>query len=142
MRVYVSQGAKLLNSVTQSVPANWLILKQGVPAHVDELDEGLEGVSTFGTLQVVPGSESMVTSFQFALRPGTLIQQGPNQFKYHLKVQKQPGTQAVPITLRLHFPGNSSIEKAPEGAVVQDQSLLYQTTLTTDLEFEVEFHIP
>jgi len=37
------------------VPANWMLIKQDVPARVDTLDEGIAGVQAFGTLQVVPG---------------------------------------------------------------------------------------
>jgi hypothetical protein len=71
-----------------------------------------------------------------------VIQPGDGQSIYHLLVQKQPGTLAVPITIRVHLPNNASVTTAPAGAVVQDQSILYQTDLRTDLVFEIVFHIP
>jgi len=143
LRVYMPKGTELLDSGTQFVPANWLILKQDVPAHVDILDEGLEGIQAFGTLQVVPGSETLTTSFRFAL-PASVLKVGPdhNQFSYSLRVQKQPGTLAMPITIRVHLPNNASVLSTPAGAVVQDRSILYQTDLRTDLEFEIDFQIP
>ena len=108
LRIYIPKGATLLDSATQSIPAYWMISKQDIPAHVDNLDEGIDGVQTFGTLQVVPGSESMTTNFRFALPAGIItIQPGSNRSIYHLKVQKQPGTLAVPITIRVHLPGNA-----------------------------------
>jgi hypothetical protein len=143
LRVYLPKGAELLDSVTQDVPANWMIIKKDIPAHVDNLDEGIEGVQAFGTLQVVPGSESVTTNFRFDLPPGIIkTQLGLNQFTYHLKIQKQPGTKAVPITIRLHLPGNVTIQKAPSGAVIQGNSVLYQTDLQTDREIEVVFSLP
>jgi hypothetical protein len=141
MRVYMVSGAKLLDATPQFVPANWMIVKQDVPARVDILDEGINGVQAFGTLQVVPGGESVATSFSFALPP-SILQSGIGQSIYHLLVQKQPGTLAEPITIRVHLPNNATIQTVPAGSVVQDQNILYQTDLRTDLEFEIVFHIP
>ena len=73
-------------------------------ARVDTLDnDGIAGVQAFGTLQVVPGGESVVTTFRFAL-PASIVQSGTGQSIYHLLVQKQPGTLAEPITIRVHLP--------------------------------------
>jgi hypothetical protein len=108
---------------------------------VDTLDEGIAGVQAFGTLQVVPGGESINTTFRFALPPG-ILQSTSGQSIYHLLVQKQPGTLAEPITIRVHLPNNAAVQAAPKGAIVQGQNVLYQTNLQTDLEFEVVYLIP
>ena len=50
-----------------------MILGQTVPPQVDILDEKIEGIRGFGTLKVVPGGESLATSFRFAL-PASVIQ--------------------------------------------------------------------
>jgi hypothetical protein len=138
LRVYVTAGAKLLDAAAQFVPANWMIVKQDVPARVDNLDEKIVGVETFGTLQVVPGGESVLTRFHFAL-PASIIQLQNGNSIYQLVVQKQPGTRAVPVTIRIHLPDNVSIKSIPQGAVIQSQNVLFQTNLQTDLEFEVVF---
>jgi hypothetical protein len=141
MRVYLPSGAKLIEATPQFVPANWMIVKQNIPARVDNLDERIDGVQAFGTLQVVPGGESLVTSFLFAL-PATIIQSETGQSIYHLLIQKQPGTQAVPIAIRVHLPNNALIKTAPTGAVIQNPNIFYQTDLRTDVRFEVVFQIP
>jgi hypothetical protein len=141
MRIYMQAGTKLLEAAPQYVPANWMLIKQDVPARVDNLDEGIPGVQAFGTLMVVPGGESVVTTFHFAL-PANIVQSGIGQSIYHLLVQKQPGTLAEPITIRVHLPNNASIQSAPTGAIVQDQNIIYQTNLQTDVEFELRFNIP
>jgi hypothetical protein len=141
MRIYKPAGTKLQEATPQFVPANWMLIKQDVPAHVDTLAEGIAGVQAFGTLQVVPGGESVNTTFQFGL-PASIVQSGISQSIYHLLVQKQPGTLAEPITIRVHLPNNDSVISAPKGAIVQGQNVLYQTNLQTDLEFEVVYHIP
>jgi len=137
----MKSGVKLQDATPQSIPADWTLLKQGILARVDELNEGIDGVQTFGTLQVVPGGESLATSFRFAL-PASIIQTDSGQSIYHLLVQKQPGTLAVPITIRVNLPNNASIQMAPAGAVIQGQNILYQTDLQTDIRFEIVFHIP
>jgi len=70
------------------------------------------------------------------------FESGSNQTAYHLKVQKQPGTAAVPITIRVHLPKGALIESIPAGAVIQDNNILFQSNLRTDIEFEVVFTIP
>jgi len=141
MRIYMAGGTKLLDATPQFVPANWMLIKQDVPARVDTLDEGIPGVQTFGTLQVIPGGESVVTTFRFGL-PGSIIQSGIGRSTYHLLVQKQPGTLAEPITIRVHLPNNATVQTAPKSAIVQGQNILYQTDLQTDLELEIVYHIP
>ncbi len=51
-----------------------MILGQTVPPQVDILDEKIEGIRGFGTLKVVPGGESLATSFRFGL-PASVITQ-------------------------------------------------------------------
>ena len=143
LRVYMKERTKLLDATPQSVPDNWMILKQENPGQVDILEEEIDGVQAFGTLQVLLGGQSLSTSFQFALPADILsVESGSDQMVYHLKVQKQPGTSAAPITIRVHLPKNASIETIPAGAVIQDNNILYQTNLRTDIEFEVVFVLP
>jgi len=143
MRVYMVGGTELLEAVPQFVPSSWMILWQNVPAQVDILDEGIDGVQAFGTLQVVPGGQSLTTSFRFALPAGILeVQPGSGQFIYRLLVQKQPGTLADPITIRVVLPDDASIQTIPAGAVIQGNRFLVQTDLRTDREFEIVFHVP
>ncbi len=118
-----------------------MIIKQDVAARVDNLDEKIDGVQAFGTLQVVPGGESLMTSFHFAL-PTNVIQTMNGQSIYNLLIQKQPGTKEIPITVRIHLPNNVLIRKSPAGAVIQNSNILYQTNLQTDVRLEVVFQAP
>jgi hypothetical protein len=120
-----------------------MILKKSPPAKVDTLEEEIDGVQGFGTLEVVPVSDSRTVRFQFLLPPG-VIQAGPEagQWLYRLKVQKQPGTLAVPITIHIRLPAGASVIQAPSGAGVEGSSILLQTDLRTDLEIEVLYRVP
>jgi hypothetical protein len=143
LRIYMKAGTELLEATPQSIPDNWMIRKQQNPKQVDILDEEIDGIQAFGTLQVVPGGESLSTSFRFALPADVLrVDADSGKTVYHLKVQKQPGTAAVPATIRVHLPNAAVIEKFPTGAVVQDSSILYQTKLAQDVELEIVFSLP
>ena len=120
-----------------------MALGQSIPARVDNLEEEIQGVQGFGTLLVVPGGQSMNTSFQFAL-PSTVlvIDKTSGEISYHLKVQKQPGTLAIPLILRIHLPNRSVLKSSPSHAQVQDNNLLISTNLQTDVEIEIVFSPP
>jgi hypothetical protein len=143
LRVYRQAGVELTDATPHPIPGAWMLLGQGVPARVDKLDEELPGVKTFGTLLVVQGGKSLSTTFKFAL-PGAVLssQDGSGQHLYHLKVQKQPGTLAIPITIRIHLPNLASLKSTPTGAIVQGKDLLIKRDLRTDIDLEVLFTVP
>jgi hypothetical protein len=143
LRVYRQDGVELLDASPHAIPGNWMLLDQGVPARVDELDEEIQDVLGFGTLLVVPGGQSMNTSFRFAL-PRTLLVSDEllGQVTYRLIVQKQPGTLAIPITIRIHLPNHARMISFPEGAFIEQNHLLLDADLRTDIEFELVFSIP
>ena len=143
LRVYLPAWAELLEATPQFIPANWMILHRDIPAQVDTLEEGIEGVQAFGTLQVVPGGQTLATTFRFALPAGVLeSQEGTSQYLYRLMVQKQPGTLAVPLTIRVIPPTNAVVLAIPAGATYRLEGILIQTDLRIDREFEIVFQIP
>ncbi|HLO31262.1 MAG TPA: DUF4012 domain-containing protein [Anaerolineales bacterium] len=139
MRVYAPSGTQLLNATPQKVPDEWMVLNHGVDGPVDVLEEEIEGLQAFGTLMVVPGGGSLMTSFQFGL-PAEVLHISPDgkQINYSLKIKKQPGTLAIPITIRVHFPNGAAITSAFPGAVIEGNDLLIETDLRTDLDLEVD----
>lgn len=143
LRVYTLSDAELLGAAVQTVPAEWTMLMRTVPPQVDVLDEELEGLRGFGTYMVVPGGQSLASNFRFGL-PVSVLESQPaeGQLAYRLKIQKQPGTQAVAITVRVHLPNGATIQTVPPGAAVQGQNILVQSTLATDLVLEFVFLVP
>jgi hypothetical protein len=143
LRVYTRAGTRLLNATPQIVPDNWMIPRQKNPGQVDILEEEIDGVQAYGTLKVLLGGQSLSTDFEFALPADILrMESDSNRITYHLKVQKQPGTAAVPISIRVRLPQNALIETGTTGAIVQDNNILYQANLRTDIEFDVIFTAP
>jgi len=143
LRVFRQEGVKLVEAGPHAIPGDWMLLGQDVPAQVDELEEEIQGVRGFGTLLVVPGGQSVNTSFKFALPPMLPAGNGStNQITYHLRIQKQPGTLAIPVTIRIHLPNGALVTFISREAVTQDDNLLFTTDLRTDVEFGLVFSIP
>jgi hypothetical protein len=143
-RVYKQTGVELVEASPHAIPGEWMLLGKGVPARVDELvEEGLETGVGFGTLLVVPGGQTLATGFSFALPPTVLSHtEGSNQYAYKLRVQKQPGTLAHPLVIRIHLPNQAILESTTLDAVVQDNNLLIETDLRTDVELRLVFRLP
>ncbi len=141
LRVYTPKGTQLISATPQSVPEDWMMLKQQSTGQVDllnEYEEHIDLVQGFGTMQVVPNSTSLAVNFVFAL-PSNVIKTSPAGMIYELKVQKQPGTQAVSIAIHVQLANNVSINSAPPGSIIQGYNLLYETDLRNDLEFKIVF---
>lgn len=143
LRVYKQQGAQLLDASPHVIPGEWMLLGKSVPARVDALEEeGLDNAQGFGTLVVVPTGKSLNTGFEFSL-PNNVLSQGESstQYIYRLKVQKQPGTLANPLVLRIHLPNHSRIDTLNMDATIQENNLLIKTDLRTDVYLELVFDI-
>ena len=143
LRVYTPAGSRLLQANPQSVPATWMLRGDAVPAHMDFLDEDLDGISTYGLLKVVPGQDTVSTKLRYVLPVEILsIRPGTRQVVYHLKVKKQPGTIPIPITIQVSLPKDVVLLGVPNDFQVVDKEIYYEGNLKTDLEFEIVFEVP
>jgi hypothetical protein len=91
---------------------------------------------------VIPGGESRSTGFEFAL-PASVLQPDPDSegLIYALKVLKQPGTLAIPLTVRVHLPAGAKVRSTTPASLVQDKDVLFETDLRTDLGLRVVFSL-
>jgi hypothetical protein len=143
LRIYKQVDSELLDAASHAVPGEWMLLGKDVPAQVDELEEEIPGVKGFGTLLVVPGGQSTDTRFTFGLSPTVLSWDlSSKQIAYRLKIQKQPGTKAIPINLKIILPiGSTPISEIPNSVSI-DNYLFIKTDLRTDLDLKVVFSLP
>lgn len=143
MRIYTPIGTSLLDSNPQTIPADWMIRRQTVPAQVDLLDQEFDDLQGFGLLKVVPGDETLISNLQFAL-PTSVVASAEDgkTYIYRLRVQKQAGTVAHPLTLRVHLAKQVEVLSVPAGAIIQGSDILIETDLRLDREFEIRFQYP
>ena len=145
IRVYTAPGVELLNANPQTIPAESMILDQAVPPQVDVLgpEDEIQEAQGFGFLKLVQGGETVETNLRFGL-PASVLKQpaGSDSWSYQLRVQKQPGTLAVPFTIRIQLPEGAVVQSMPVGAAFENGVILLETTLRVDLELEIVFTLP
>jgi len=128
LRVYVSKDARLIDAAPRQVPAEWMLLKQSIPAQVDTLEQ-INGTQGYGTLLVVPNGQTVETTFDFALPASAVISNGKT-FTYRLYVQKQAGTSAAPFNLTIELPSN--VEPIDTSMFSKVDGNMWQTTVALD----------
>lgn len=143
LRVYKQARTSLVDASPHAIPGEWMLHGKDIPARVDILDEKIDGVQGFGTLVVVPGSQSLSTSFDFSLPVETIMidANDSRRYTYRLKVQKQPGMIANPLVIRIHLPNLSHVESVNFDALIQGENLLIETDLRTDVYLELTFSV-
>jgi hypothetical protein len=67
---------------------------------------------------------------------------GQEELAYRLKIQKQPGTLAIPLVIRIHLPARAVLVSSSKEAVTQGNHLLIEANLQTDFHLELSFRLP
>jgi hypothetical protein len=143
LRVYTPALSQLTSSTPYEIPQGWPLRETAIPAKTDVLDENIPGVQAFGTLLVIPIGETRRMSFSYDL-PASVVsaEPGNSTYKYSLKIQKQPGTLAVPLTLHIVLPPGMTITKMPPGLLQDRQNereWILDSNMDMDLSFEIYF---
>jgi len=149
LRIYVPEGAVLQEATAQSIPGDWMIRGEPVPARVDDLTntyvmaERIEDVQSYGTFLVVPMGETVKTEVGFQLPSAVLaISNGGKIIKYQLHVQKQPGTKSIPISLQVQLPDGAELIHAVPESYTQANFWQLEWSLSQDLDVELVFEVP
>jgi len=140
LRVYSSQGTQLISSGPHGLPAEATM--DGIPlsARTDVLgNEGIPGVDVFGSLVLIPRGKSISTTFTLALPEAVLHQDASGVWTYRLTVQKQAGTQSVPLALRVRLPVGAKFISGSPSLVPVDDVYVYNTDLLRDVIMEIRF---
>ena len=142
LRIYKPLGAQLLEATPHTVPGAWMESGEAVPARVDALEEIIAGVQGFGTLLVLPGGDSLETSFRFQLLPQVIgTGEGSRTKVYHLRVQKQAGTLAQVLTIRLHLPSGAKLLTSSPEAAMEADGLVFSIDFQEDVEIEITYRV-
>ncbi len=140
LRIYTPVGSMLVSSTPHEIKAPWPLREKDIPARTDTLDEAITGVQAYGTLLVVPTGQSLETSFTYRLPLGVVMKKNGNEtFIYRLKIQKQPGTREIPLTLRFRLPSGMTVINPTDRLLEESGSWKMATDLQQDREIEVQF---
>jgi hypothetical protein len=139
LRIYKSVGTSLLAATPHAIPAASSMSDEDIPARVDDLgSEDIPGAQVFGTLLLVRQRETVETTFDFSL-PVSVLRTTGDGWVYSLTVQKQPGTLAVPLTLRIRLPQGAKLISSSLKPDDTENGLVYMLKLLDDVLIEVEF---
>ena len=141
LRIYTPEGAQLLSSNPQQIPAEATMLQEVIPARTDDLgSEEISNAQVFGCMVLTPTHSTTSTEFEAALPPGVLTKdESRGAWVYRLKVQKQPGTLAQPFSFSVKLPGAARIESASIPLTENAGAWTAQLDLRRDILIEISF---
>jgi hypothetical protein len=122
LRIYVPDGSNLAPGGAETSMAS-----AGMEAGKQVWDRWLE----------VPTQQVVSTTVSYQLSAPLLQPIGDEQ-RYHLVVQKQPGTDSTPTVVTVTLPvGMRVVSASPAAASIKDNVVVLRADLKTDEEFEV-----
>lgn len=141
LRLYVPEGSVLVQGPQLTMPEGSLRAREdgtsGSPL-VTEVGPAESGRSVYAVFLVVPPGERREMVFEY--QPPSSVLEVENSTTYRLLVQKQPGTVAVPLRVEVRLPpGASVVSTQPEASAVSHGSVVFESDLREDREFEVTF---
>jgi hypothetical protein len=146
LRVYAPAGSQLYAATAHPVAADLLVTGERQTGAAEVLPKE-SGKAVFGSFFVLPHGQETETRFVYQLPSATLERQDDG-WRYRLFVQKQAGTDAVPLRVTLQLPPGSSVtsftpsDTAGGGAAVQrpePDTVVFDVTLAKDQVFDVYF---
>lgn len=140
LRIYTPADTKMISSTPHQIPAPLPLREQEIPARTDILNEGIPGIQVFGTLFVVPTSQSLETSFTYQL-PSSVVTYNADKatWTYTLNIQKQPGTKAIPLSISLKLPHGMKIKNTSSELIETSDGWSFLTDLQKDRFLQIEF---
>ena len=142
VRVLVPSGSQLLAAAPAPLPEGTLARTfRGVQETPDTVTvEPGEGETTaFGAFFVIAGGESREMAFAYDLPP-SVVQRNGTQSHYRLSVQKQAGTDAIPLEVRIRLPSGARVAASqPKPTSIDQDELIYELSLQTDQRVELQY---
>jgi len=140
LRVYVPAGSERVAATPQSIPGSELLSGQDWTERIDE-GPPESGRDVWGTFLLVRPGEERLTRFEYLLPP-SVVQAGAEGLVYTLVVQKQPGTQGLPLRVVIRPPrGMEMVSSVPAPRVEAGGDLKYDLSLETDRRVSVHFRL-
>jgi Protein of unknown function (DUF4012) len=110
---------------------------------IDSLEsQGSEaGRDWFGNYLMIPPGETTL-DWQWIAPYVAIPPTSGGVATYNLVVQKQPGTDADPLTVSVQLPPGAQFISASDGAQVNGDVISWQTDLQTDVVVQVQYQVP
>jgi hypothetical protein len=138
LRVYVPRGVQLLDATAHPVPGSALLSGRPSDGQVT-LGQGERNHDVLSTFLLLRPHQALQTRFAYALPP-QVVQARGGSHEYSLVVQKQPGTLAVPLRVRIMLPPRAKLMTSDPAPTANDGAeVTYALALKTDRALKLTF---
>jgi len=138
LRLYVPQGSQLLQATRTPVPASHLLNGRGTSGEpvIEPLEAGTTVFATF--FELAPATRKEI-HFEYE-PPPEIVRREADGYRYELLIQKQPGTDATPVEVKVLLPqGAEVVSSEPDPVNVEEARIRYTFDLSTDRKLVLTF---
>jgi hypothetical protein len=141
-RLYVPAGSALIEAAPAPLPEGSLLARKGGGTPGQDTVQAISeeaGKVGWGAFFVLPPQTNRDLVFTYDL-PATILRREEGQVYYDLWVQKQPGTDAWPVTVTIALPLKAQLLAAePKPMIVQDSVVTFEFRLSEDRHIELRY---
>lgn len=138
VRILVPEGAELVDATRIPVPGDMMWGGRDYSGEV--VVDSVQGAPylTWGVLGVIAPGDTQTRDFTWSL-PADVVEWDGREGRYVLNVQKQPGKEGHPLTVRVRLPKDSELLESRPAPTCSGQAwVAYRTIIDRDLTFDVE----
>jgi len=138
LRLIVPRGSRLNNATAHPVPGNYLLSGVAADGKAKTLQDDLDDRTMFGQFFLVEYGKQLQTRFEYNLP--VVVTDAAGQKRYALLLQKQSGTDAMPVKVKLTLPARARLVSASPSPTVQSGAVLeFDLRLDVDQQIEVVY---
>ena len=138
LRLVVPRGSQLREATAHPVPGKYLLSGVVTDGKAETLNGDPSGWTMFGQFFVVEYGKQLQTRFEYDLP--VVVTDAAGQKRYTLLLQKQSGTDAMPVKVMLTLPAGARLVSASPSPTVQSGAVLeFDLRLDVDQQIEVVY---
>jgi len=138
LRLVVPRGSQLREATAHPVLAKYLLSGMAADGKTETLQDDPPGWTMFGQFFVVEYGKQLLTRFEYDLP--VVVTDAAGQKRYVLLLQKQSGTDAMPVKVKLTLPAGARLVSVSPSPTVQSGAVLeFDLRLDVDRQIEVVY---
>lgn len=138
LRLVVPRGSQLREATAHPVPGKYLLSGVVTDGKAETLRDDPSGWTMFGQFFVVEYGKQLLARFEYDLP--VVVTDAAGQKRYALLLQKQSGTDAMPVKVKLTLPARARLVSASPSPTVQSGAVLeFDLRLDVDRQIEVVY---
>ncbi|MDP1545344.1 MAG: DUF4012 domain-containing protein [Anaerolineales bacterium] len=138
LRLVVPRGSQLREATIHPVPGAYLLDGVSRDGKAETLDDNPTGWTMFGQFFLVEYGKQLLTRFEYDLP--VVVTDAAGQKRYVLLLQKQSGTDAMPVKVKLILPARTQLVSASPTPTLQSGTILeFDLQLDVDRQIEVVY---